>query len=270
MPEVTVNGLRLNYTEHGSGSPVVLLHGLMGNVETWRDTTTHLETGFRVVAYDARGHGRSDKPDDPSAYSQELLVADLQGLLDRLGLDRCTLVGHSMGAGVSLNFALKHPERCLGLVLVGIGTGSSAPEQWQEWWGRLADLAEQQGMAAVLAEMQCVPSWRDAVANPRFGNELRAAVLENSAKAIVRVIRGIQMKRGSIFKLEPSLKASPVSTLVVFSESDEPVVECSRFLARTMPHATLRAIPARSHWTYLEAPDEFQSALDDLLSRTTT
>src|SRR5574340_104789 len=120
---MTVNGLRLNYLERGTGPALVLLHGLCGRAETWRDTMSHLEGRFRVLAYDARGHGRSAAPEEPGAYSQAVMVQDLAGFLAARDIGEAILVGHSMGAGVALNFALEHPRRCRGLVLVGIGSG---------------------------------------------------------------------------------------------------------------------------------------------------
>ncbi len=267
MPEVTVNGLRLQYVERGTGAAMILLHGLCAGADTWQDTMNHFEGRFRVLAYDARGHGQSGMPDKPDAYSQAIMVQDLADFMEARKIQKAILVGHSMGAGVSLNFALQYPDRCLKLVLVGIGTGCSNPKFWQEWWGRLAELAERQGMAPVLEEMARVPSWRDAFNHPEIGEGLRQTVLRNSPKAIAHVISGIQMKRASIFDLEARLKECPVSTLVVFSESDSPVIECSRFISRCMPNAKLKSLPARSHWTYLEAPVKFLSALDKFLAK---
>jgi len=101
------------------GPSIVLLHGLtatrryvvMGSRTLERD-------GYRVVAYDARGHGRSTAAPDPSAYSYERLALDLEAILDTLGLQRAVLAGASMGAHTALRFALRHPERVAGLGLI--------------------------------------------------------------------------------------------------------------------------------------------------------
>ncbi len=174
-----------------------------------------------------------------------------------------------MGANVALNFALEYPERCLGIIPVGIGSGSSDPQWWQEWWGKLADLAEEKGMAAFLEEMKKLPAWGSAFADPQMGEQISQTVLANSPKAIADTIRGIQKKRLSVFQLQPRLEKLLVATLVVLGKGDTPVAECSRFLAEHIPKATLEIIPAKSHWTFTEAPEKFLQAVDQFVSRLT-
>ena len=122
-------------------------------------------------------------------------------------------------------------------------------------------------MAAFLEEMKKLPAWASALADPQLGKQISQTVLDNSPKAIAYTIRGIQKKRLSIFQLQPNLEKLLVATLVVLSEGDTPVVECSRFMAQHIPKATLEVIPARSHWTHLEMPERFLQAVDRFTSR---
>jgi pimeloyl-ACP methyl ester carboxylesterase len=115
--------------------------------------------------------------------------------------------------------------------------------------------------------MKKLPAWDSAFTHPQIGKQIIQTELDNSPKAIAYTIRGIQRKRSSIFQLEPRLEKLPVATLVVLSDGDTPVVECSRFLAQHIPRATLEIIPAKSHWTHLEAPEKFLSAVDQFVSR---
>lgn len=262
MPNILANGIRIHYEEQGMGTAMVWAHGLCGTRHDWDQTMSFFQGRYRVVAYDARGHGRSEIPDHPEAYSQEIMVADLRGLVDALGISQAVVGGHSMGANVALNFALRYPERCLGIILVGIGSGSSDPQWWQEWFAKLANLAEQRGMAVFLEEMKTLPAWGNAFAHPQLGKQIAQTVLNNSPKAIAYTIRGVQLKRPAIFQLASRLEGLPVAILVLLSEGDTPVVECSHFLAEHVPKAKLELIPARSHWTHLEAPNEFLSAVD--------
>jgi len=220
---------------------------------------------YHAIAYDARGHGRSEIPDRPEAYSQDIMIQDIRGLMDTLGIAQAIVGGHSMGANVALNFALQYPERCLSLIVVGIGSGSSDPQWWQEWWDKLADLAEEKGMAAVLEEMKKLPAWDNAFANPKIGKHISDTVLSNSTKAMAYTIRGIQRRRPSIFQLGSGLEKLPVDTLVVLGELDTPVAECSQFIAQRVPRATLEIIPASSHWPHLEAPETFLHAVDQFI-----
>ncbi len=105
--------------ESGEGSPLVLLHGLTATRRYVVMGSRLLErSGGRVIAYDARGHGRSTPASDPSAYGYESLAADLLAVLDALGLERAVLAGASMGAHTAVRFALRHPERVAALGLI--------------------------------------------------------------------------------------------------------------------------------------------------------
>jgi pimeloyl-ACP methyl ester carboxylesterase len=107
---LTVSGMRLRYRETGSGEPVVLLHGFASDIDSWSGLGDSIATGYRVIALDQRGHGRSGKPAGEGGYGREL-GADVLRLLDHLGLQRAHLVGHSMGAVVASYAAVRHPQR---------------------------------------------------------------------------------------------------------------------------------------------------------------
>jgi pimeloyl-ACP methyl ester carboxylesterase len=101
------------------GPPIVLLHGLTATRRyVVMGSRTLQRAGCRVIAYDARGHGRSTAAPDPRAYDYERLARDLETVLDMLGLRRAVLAGASMGAHTAVRFALRHPERVLGLGLI--------------------------------------------------------------------------------------------------------------------------------------------------------
>lgn len=139
MPHFTTfDGESLFYDDQGDGDVVMLLHGFVGdiNIDWIRSGILDLllDEEYRVVAFDARGHGLSDKPHDAAAYENDALTKDAAALLDELGIDRCMLVGFSMGARTALHLAaiddrvravvamgvgelsLRHNERGLGLV----------------------------------------------------------------------------------------------------------------------------------------------------------
>ncbi len=119
--EVTLHGHRITYREAGDPSlPVLLLvHGLTSSSETWDPVIPALSEHAYVIAPDLLGHGRSDKPQ--TDYSLGALASGLRDLLERLGHDRATVVGHSLGGGVAMQFAYQHHEYCERLVLVGSG-----------------------------------------------------------------------------------------------------------------------------------------------------
>src|SRR5919197_1745579 len=119
MLSVAANGVTLAGEEAGEGVPVVLLHGLTATRRYVVMGSRALERGgHRVIAYDARGHGRSSPAPGPDAYGYPLLADDLATVLDDRAIARAVLVGASMGAHTIVAFALAHPDRVAGLVLI--------------------------------------------------------------------------------------------------------------------------------------------------------
>lgn len=129
MPMFEHDGLRLNYIDEGGGgrTPVLLVHGFASNIAmnwTGPGWVRHLTAlGHRVLAFDHRGHGHSDKPHDPDAYHPSRMAADAVALLDHVGVRKAVWMGYSMGARVSAFAALHHAPRVRALVLGGLGMG---------------------------------------------------------------------------------------------------------------------------------------------------
>lgn len=143
------NGARIHYIEPGSGEPVVLLHGNTGSLEQWLESGVFqdLAQDYRAIAFDARAHGKSDKPHDPSAYGLEVAL-DILRLLDHLEIERAHIIGYSMGARVVGSFMISHPERFLRAIL-----GGFAPA-----WNWSAE--DQQGVESRASSMRTNPSPR--------------------------------------------------------------------------------------------------------------
>jgi pimeloyl-ACP methyl ester carboxylesterase len=132
MPTFTsFDGTTLAYEDDGDGDVVLLLHGFAAdtNLNFVRSGVFDvlLDEGYRVVALDARGHGLSEKPHDPAAYADDAMRRDAQALLDHLGLDRCLVVGYSMGAATTLRLALTDP-RPRAIALLGAGESMADAE----------------------------------------------------------------------------------------------------------------------------------------------
>ncbi len=128
MPKCSVNGAELFYQQAGSGSDVVLIHGLATNRAFWYlKIVSALKKRQHVTLYDLRGHGYSDMP--PSGYTMDDMASDLDGLLDHLEIKRAVLIGHSFGGAVALHYASLHPERVRGLVIADSRIHSLQPTQ---------------------------------------------------------------------------------------------------------------------------------------------
>lgn len=139
--EFNSHGTRIAYNIHGSGPPLVLLHGLHGSgAANWTlpGITAALAAKHRVIVMDARGHGSSDKPEGEAAYGTAM-VGDVVALLDHLNISRAHLAGYSMGGMIAMKTAVMHPTRVQSLLLCGMGwleEGSMQEAFWEHIGGR--------------------------------------------------------------------------------------------------------------------------------------
>jgi pimeloyl-ACP methyl ester carboxylesterase len=167
--EVQRDGVRLSVSDDGSVPAVVLLHGLTATRRYVVMGSSALErSGHRVIAYDARGHGRSSPAPEPSAYGYDELAQDLLAVLDELGISQAVLAGASMGAHTALSLALTAPERVAGVVVITPGYDPAtydAPARLERW-DALANGLRSEGIEGFLAayDIDAVPeAYRDTV-----------------------------------------------------------------------------------------------------------
>jgi pimeloyl-ACP methyl ester carboxylesterase len=205
----------------GEGPPVVLCHGITATRRYVLHGSKALpRAGYAVTTYDARGHGESDPaPEGEQGYGYPQLVADLERVAGvEVGEERFLLGGHSMGAHTTIAYALRHPERLAGLVLVGpVYVGAIEPESLRYWDG-LAEALEAggvEGFAAYIdAEQGIDPRWRDSVL--RFTRERIS--LQRHPEALARALR--EVSRSRPFGSLAELARLEVPTLVVASNDD--------------------------------------------------
>jgi len=212
---------RLHVIDSGNGVPVVLLHGLTATHRYVVMGSKLLErSGHRVIAYDARGHGKSQPAPDPAAYRYEDLVDDLREVLDARGISRAVLAGSSMGAHTLLRFALDHPERAAGLVVI---TPAYEPDTNDDpdrlaRWDALADGLERggvDGFVAAYGEPGVPEQFRESVQTV-----LRQRLSQHEhPEAVADALRAVPRSRP--FADLDALGAIDVPTAVV-ADRDEP------------------------------------------------
>ncbi len=118
---IATNGINLHIAEEGEGPLVIMVHGFPGLWYSWRHQLPALAAaGWRAVAIDQRGYGRSDRPTDPAVYDADYIERDLLGLLDALGADKAVFVGHDFGAPAVWNLAVRAPERVAGVIVLSV------------------------------------------------------------------------------------------------------------------------------------------------------
>jgi len=132
MPTADVRGQKIYYQDTGgTGLPLVLSHGFLMDSDMFDAQVRSLRNRHRVITWDQRGHGRTVSTGDPVTYWDS--AEDLAGLLDSLGVKRAVIGGMSQGGFVSLRFALAHPQRTAGLVLIDTQSGQEDPEKGQQY-----------------------------------------------------------------------------------------------------------------------------------------
>ena len=178
----------------GDGPPIVLLHGLTATRRYVVMGSRVLEReGFKVIAYDARGHGESAPPEDPGAYDYDDLVADLEAVLDEHELYSAALAGASMGAHTALALALRRPERVSALVLITPAYAGSGEHDVEELrgWDRLADGLDHGGVEGFIEawQPQIDGRWREAAltsARQRLERHRHLSAVADALRAVPR------------------------------------------------------------------------------------
>ena len=257
-----VNGVELYYEIHGHGAWLVLSHEFSGGYKSWQPQVDAFQADHRVLVYNNRGYPPSTVPEDPAAYSQEQSIEDLKELLEHAGVERPVLIGFSMGGSIVLNFALAYPDRVRALVLAGTGTGSIDKEQNARDFGPIADRFLSDGPAKVgesyLRGPTRIQLWQKS---PARWQKLYAEFAELSPSGMAHTLRGVQLKRPTMYELEAGLRTLRLPTLILVGAEDAPALEPSRFLARTIPNAALEVFPATGHTLQLEEPERFNRAV---------
>jgi 3-oxoadipate enol-lactonase len=197
MPEIVVEraGVELSGDETGEGVPVVLLHGLTATRRYVVMGSKSLErSGHRVIAYDARGHGRSSPAPVPASYTYEDLGRDVEAVLDARGIERAVLAGASMGAHTLLWLALNNPDRIAGLVVITPAYDPTLHDRDGRlaYWDELADALERGGIEGFLAASgrpDIPESWQetvDKVTRQRLSQHSHLDAVADALRAVPR------------------------------------------------------------------------------------
>jgi len=263
MPKILVNGLNLYYEEAGSGIPILFVHEFAGDWRSWEPQMRFFSSRYRAFTFSARGYLPSDVPDAPEAYSQDLQVEDVKGLLDALGIDRAHLCGLSMGSYTTLLFGMKYPNRARSLTIAGSGYGSG--KNREEFHKRVSEMAGKMltgGMKSITGDYAQGPTRVQLQnKNPRAWEEFRRQFEEHSAKGSAYTFLGVQRQRPSVTDLGDQLKKITLPVLIILGDEDEPGLEGSLFMKRNIPRGGLEIYPRSGHVVNLEEPDRFNCSV---------
>ncbi|HLQ35179.1 MAG TPA: alpha/beta hydrolase [Chloroflexota bacterium] len=263
MPNARINGLDIYYETTGDGFPVVFCHEFAGDYRSWAPQVRYFSRLYRCVTYSCRGFPPSDVPERPEDYSQDLLIADLRGLFEELGIRQAHVVGFSMGGSVVLNFGLRYPELCRSIVAAGAGTGSTNRETFERDVAGVVDLIESKGIKEFAEVYANGPSRQPFKRkDPQGWAEFRERLAEHSPVGQSRTIVGVQLNRPTLLTLEKELDQMPLPVLLIVGDEDEPCIEVGVFLKRHVRGSGLAMVPQTGHTINLEEPALFNRLVE--------
>jgi pimeloyl-ACP methyl ester carboxylesterase len=245
MVEISRDGIKIYYEVHGNGPPLILTHGYSSTSAMWRGQIEALSQHHKLVLWDMRGHGRSDYPRDPQAYSEELTVGDMAALLDEIGAERAIVGGLSLGGYMSLAFYRAHPERVNALLIIDTGPGfkkDDARDAWNRRAHETAERFEREGLAVLQSQ-----------------SRERSGAGHRDASGLARAARGMLTQRDArVIEALPDVR---VPALVVVGADDAPFLAASDYMAAKIPGAKKVVIPAAGHAVNIDQPEAFIAAV---------
>jgi pimeloyl-ACP methyl ester carboxylesterase len=246
MPPEKISGLR--FLDEGSGGvPVIFLHGLCGSLEVWRGQIDHLRGSRRVVAYDQRGQGASERAEK---YTLDLLADDVETLAGQLHLGKFWLIGHSMAGSVITSYAARHPEKLAGLVYVdAVGDLSGAPPEVKKWFLEAPPDLGVPKVRSMFGEML----------GPKAKPETRKRVLVAAEKCDPRAFVQLRQAVADTPLTAAAARFSGPKFAIEAEESDYSM------MASRLPGVQRRTIANVSHWLMLDDPAALNAALDEIL-----
>jgi pimeloyl-ACP methyl ester carboxylesterase len=274
--EVDLHGHRAIYRVAGSGPTVVLIHGMINSSRHWEEVALQLAGSYRVVAPDLIGHGDSATP--RGDYSLGAHAATIRDLLATLGVERATIVGHSLGGGVAMQFFYQFPQRTERLVL--ISSGGLGREVSPLLRG--AALPGAATMLRLAANRRLVETIDGAGRRLRARGSARGAYFEavaralrplgepGSRRAFLQTLRSVIDFHGQHVSARDRLYLlGEMPTLIVWGERDRTIPAAHGVEAdRAIPHCRYETLPRAAHFPHLEDPDGLAAVLGDFLAST--
>ncbi len=257
---IEVDGGRLEVDVAGEGAALVLLHPGLWDRRTWDDQFDVFSRTYRVVRYDARGYGRSSRPEPGRLYSH---VVDLLAVMNALGVERAALVGCSMGGMTALDCSLAYPERVSALVLAapnvsGLDAGTPAEEEWFEERQGPIDALIEAGDLEAAEDLRLSTMWAQLGTDDPAGARIRQIAFDNLHELTMDESARVDIDPPAVRRLEQVA----VPTLVLPSDHDPPWTErICRVLAARIPNARLVQIPDVDHVLNMRKPAEFNDVV---------
>ena len=274
--EIELHGHRAIYRMAGSGPPVVLIHGMVNSSRHWEAVALRLAQAYTVIAPDLLGHGDSATP--RGDYSLGAHAAAIRDLLATVGVDSATIVGHSLGGGVAMQFFYQFPQRTERLALVSSGGlgGEVSPML------RSAALPGMSALLSLAAHRRVIDALNDGGERLRERGTGKGVYLQAVARALrplqnrgareafLQTLRSVIDVHGQRVSARDRLYLlDGVPTLIVWGERDRTIpIEHGREAHRAIPGNRFETLPRAAHFPHIEDPDGLAAVLRDFLDTT--
>jgi 3-oxoadipate enol-lactonase len=259
--KIKANGITFNYRIDGAeGLPwLVFSNSLATDLSMWDEQTAQLQSKFRVLRYDQRGHGQTDAP--AGRYTFDLLIADVIALMDALGVKRAHWCGVSMGGATGMGLAQRHADRFDRLVICDT-PGQSTPATAAQWEERIAS-AQKGGMQVLLEST--IARWfppETLKANPPHLDKLRKMILDTPVNGFVGCSAAL-----ADHDFRPGMKNVKNPILYMCGEKDGHNAAVMRQMKQEIPAATYVELPGAGHISNMGQPARFTAAMREFLTR---
>lgn len=261
MPKANVNGIEIAYEVYGEGFPLVLAHGYVASKEMWDAQIGPFSERYRVVVYDARGHGETEAPPvDDAGYTLDTLVDDQKALMDHLGIEEAHVGGLSLGGMIAMRFALKFPKAVRALLLCDTSPGMNTEGQWAANRQALEGVVRSQGVMGAMRGLAQASGLSRENPPPDI-----AAFVQRIERMPADGFLGIARAVGEAPSVLERLGEITAPTLILTGDTDF-FRDASQQMHQRMPGARFALIHGSPHGTCLWQAEKFTSAVLDFLA----
>jgi len=252
--------MKLHFKKFGSGPPLIILHGVFGSSDNWKTLANHLMSTFEVYLVDQRNHGLSPHSDD---FNYQVMTDDLKELLHDEKIEKCILLGHSMGGKTAMNFAVQYPEKIIKLIIVDIAPKGYPPHHENILKGV---------HSLTLHEINTRKEADDLLSVTINNAGIRQFILKN----LSRNPKGLFYWKINWKAIEDNIQAigAPLLSQAVFpgevlfirgAQSDYILNEDEPLLKKHFPDADLMTIQKAGHWVHAEQPAQLLALINQFI-----
>jgi pimeloyl-ACP methyl ester carboxylesterase len=258
--------IKTYYEDHGDNKsyPLILIHPIGGNILIWHhEISLLLKSGFRVIAYEIRGHNRTNMG-RVGAYAMQDLVNDLRQLVEHLSIKRCSIIGHSIGGIIASMYAAQYPRSVDAIILI-----NSSPKKFKEKdlekHFKTREVAITQGIEALVEyKLKCFDETRDLLKDKRHSDLFRDVLSKTSVNGLVAATIALYTIPENVVG---KLQTSHCKVFAIVGSDDDVFMRLLKETKEEMPEMELKVLDGSDHWVIIEKPKEMYDILMSFLGK---